>query len=532
MIEILLVFAFLSYLGAFINKQRRNVLGCGLIGYSGQQDYNIDKIKFLMLWNSIERGKDATGVYTPTCGLMKDNEPASKFFYQKIAKPWVEDNQLIAHVRAKTVGSNIARNAHPFDKENIVLAHNGTLVDIVELADKYDMKFADYNVDSEVLATGINRAFGEDVTLDNLKVESLSEYKGAAALLIYSKHLDMIFVFKDKERPLFYGYDLDGGMYISSIEEALKAVDVFEIKAFENNTLHAIDHGKIVKTWKYEVYCEIHKNVYNGKVRGREQGQKFPKLKKDQKGIDILTKDTKSYHFLGLWLKANTQTWSSYKNSFGKFAEMKIGKYYRVSGYYDENAPWIEVKDENGNYGCASVRSFDFEDCIPQEGDLYEITYPLVTKKDQVKLWDKGEKAIVCSYLIEDGLIELWNERLGSSWNIPTSSCRPCGIDATLEYWSSQNKEKENLNQDDSIQGAEIITEDSPFIEETKVTPLGDYIATPIYLGVLDIIENGLSSLEEVFNDNQDITPQLNAIRMDIDNSKDKTYLDCLLVEN
>jgi len=41
---------------------------CGQLGYSGTKPFDIEKIKLLTLWNSLERGEDATGFYSPLNG--------------------------------------------------------------------------------------------------------------------------------------------------------------------------------------------------------------------------------------------------------------------------------------------------------------------------------------------------------------------------------------------------------------------------------------------------------------------------------
>ena len=56
---------------SIVNKQKTNRLYCGLIGFSGKTNFDKEKINLLMLWNSFERGKDATGIYTPKNGLVK-----------------------------------------------------------------------------------------------------------------------------------------------------------------------------------------------------------------------------------------------------------------------------------------------------------------------------------------------------------------------------------------------------------------------------------------------------------------------------
>lgn len=544
MIEILLIIAFILYVLAFIFKPRKGILSCGLIGYSGVSNYNIDKIKFLMLWNSIERGRDATGIYTPSSGLAKDNEPASKFFTQKEMKQIVPDNQLIAHVRAKTVGANLARCAHPFDYENIVLAHNGTLTDYINLAKSYGLESKDYDVDSQILAYGVNRAFGEGVTADNLNIETLTEYKGAAAMLIYSKKLDCIYLFKDEYRPLCFAYDDEGNMYISSISEPLRALGLTEPLSFADNTLYCISQGKIVSRKIYATYEETHKSEYVGKVRKRgEKGQKFPKLKKGQRGLKAESSDFKSYHLLSLWLLCTRQTWAG-KGSFEKNAILKKDRYYLVTGYYSDEAKVIQVKDENGDLGQAWISDFDLDNCIPQEGDLFRIASNVVTKKDDSQLYAKDEVALIVKYNIDFGTLDIWHDKNNREYEVNTDFGKCLTYEEAYDYLQAV-EEKEG-----SVKEAEII-EETPFIdslpekqvdivanffdfEETstdkdKESNLDDFISTKSFLGVLDILDNQVNGLEEDYSADMDLTPKINEIKSTLSSSKDKAYLDSLV---
>lgn len=514
---------------------------CGLVGYSGKGNYNIDKIKFLMLWNSIERGKDATGIYTPSSGLLKDNEPASKFFQQKEMDLLVPDNQLIAHVRAKTVGANLAKCAHPFDYENIVLAHNGTLLDYSSLAKSYGLESKDYDVDSQILAYGINRAFGEGVTVDNLNVETLTEYKGAAALLIYSKKLDCIFLFKDKERPLCFAYDIDGNMYISSLSDPLRALGLLEVKVFQDDVLYCIKEGKIVDRKVYQTYEETHKNEFNGKVRKRgEKGQSFPKLKKGQRGLER-SSSFKGYHLLDLWLLSTAQTWATNKGSFDKQAILKKDRYYRVTGYYTDEAMVIQVRDENTNLGQAWLSDFDLDNCIPQEGDPFRILVNITDYKGTKRLFSKDDIVLVSNYSIQDGVIDLWHDADQRSYEVSTEYCKPLTYEEGYNYIADLEKKKKDS--EGNIEEAEIV-EETPFIdtlpdkdttffnfEEEKESNLDDLVDTKAFLAVLDILDGQVNGLEEDYSANFDLTPKINEIKSTISSSKDKTYLASLVEE-
>lgn len=220
------------------NKPTKLTLYCGLIGYSGKKNFNKDKINLVMLCNSFERGRDSTGIYSPKNNLIKEADPAAKFLR---AKPFEEDKFLIAHVRAKTIGANIAKNAHPFMEGNYVLAHNGTLKNHWALLRKNDLSYATHDVDSHVICSIINKEKNFNV---------LSEIDGAAALLINdTEKPDILYVFRNGERPLFKGL-LDGGMYISSLKEPLELIGCKNIKEFKENYLYTIKDGMIQGTAK------------------------------------------------------------------------------------------------------------------------------------------------------------------------------------------------------------------------------------------------------------------------------------------
>lgn len=99
---------------------------------------------------------------------------------------------LIGHNRWATSGSINRKNAHPFDLDEIVGVHNGTLTNKYALKDHQQ-----YDVDSEALFDNIER-FG-------LK-ETISQVRGAWALCWYNKVDQSLNFLRNSERPLFYAY--------------------------------------------------------------------------------------------------------------------------------------------------------------------------------------------------------------------------------------------------------------------------------------------------------------------------------------
>lgn len=228
---------------------------CGQIGYSSEKPFDIEKIKTLMVWNSLERGEDSTGLYSPKNGLKKSILKGSEFIVSN-AKNYeiLPDNIFMAHLRAKTIGAINVDNAHPFKRGNWVLQHNGTLTNHHDLIRKYELNYAEYDVDSDVICGALDKS-GDILTV-------LSEIDGPAALIIQNiTNPNRLYVFKNKERPLFKG-TLDNSMYISSIENSLKLIGCNNVKEFKDNYLYTIENGLILKNSPREIKNKPYKHYY------------------------------------------------------------------------------------------------------------------------------------------------------------------------------------------------------------------------------------------------------------------------------
>jgi len=208
---------------------------CGLVGFSGPEPFNKQNIDTLMYINSLERGLDATGIYSNLNELQKDIIPGWKFITESV--DLVPDTMFMGHVRSKTVGVNSIINAHPFKRDNCILIHNGTLKNHWDLLKKYDLKIEDYSVDSDIITLCLNKSVYFSV---------LSEIEGSAALIFHDIRIkNRLYVFKNKERPLFRGH-IGPNMYISSLEESLELINCINIKEFDNDKLYTLEDGLFI----------------------------------------------------------------------------------------------------------------------------------------------------------------------------------------------------------------------------------------------------------------------------------------------
>lgn len=252
---------------------------CGLTGFSSKASANTDKLALLMYHNSVKRGEDNTGFYTPEEGVKKDNIKAEEFLAKN---PITKCHTFIGHVRKSSVGGKLAECSHPFEEDNLVLAHNGTLTGYIALATTRGIPHASYKVDSQVLA----KALDQD-SKEGDKFKTLSEFEGPAALLFSDKRFkNILYAYTNGQRPLFYGY-IDQSMYISSTEESLKLIQAQEITAFKKCVLYTIKFGKIVAEELYEEKKTTTYTGYRGNWRADDYYDNF-----DNDFVDIRNRTT------------------------------------------------------------------------------------------------------------------------------------------------------------------------------------------------------------------------------------------------
>lgn len=193
---------------------------CGLVGMAGDLTSGWkDVFTELLIVDSV-RGMHGTGVaavrrYESRVNLLKMPVPSQILVLGQEYEKTIKDPMkvLIGHNRYATIGKKSAENSHPFQFDNVVGAHNGTLYsDSRRKLDSFDM----YGTDSEALYASLNDD-GLEATVDKLD--------GAWALTWFDAETDTINFLRNDKRPLFYAYSEDGCTLIWSSElEMLKFV--------------------------------------------------------------------------------------------------------------------------------------------------------------------------------------------------------------------------------------------------------------------------------------------------------------------
>ena len=164
---------------------------CGLFGVYGHRD--AARLTYLGLYSLQHRGEEAAGIVSfdgkvmhtyKGKGLVSEvfNEPALHGLPGRLA---------VGHTRYSTTGSSTVKNAQPlvvtYAKGSIAVAHNGNLVNAVELRQELEAKGSIFQttVDSEIilhlLAHAKNAAFEHDLA------ECLRQLKGAFTLVFMTE---------------------------------------------------------------------------------------------------------------------------------------------------------------------------------------------------------------------------------------------------------------------------------------------------------------------------------------------------------
>lgn len=171
---------------------------CGLVGVAGGITYNLEKVFKNLLQLDTIRGPHSTGVaMVRTNGdnktVKKLGTPWEGLFDSKDFEEYLKGgsfNVLLGHNRWATKGKINAKNAHPFDFDTLVGAHNGTLRSVRDL-DNHEK----FEVDSENIYHHMER---------NGVADTIKLLDGAFALTWYNKEESTINFIRNNERPLYY----------------------------------------------------------------------------------------------------------------------------------------------------------------------------------------------------------------------------------------------------------------------------------------------------------------------------------------
>jgi amidophosphoribosyltransferase len=185
---------------------------CGVFGiYAPGPLHDVSRLSYFALYALQHRGQESAGIATAPLGgsvmAVRDQGLVSQVFDEHTLRSLIGD-LAIGHVRYSTTGSSEWENAQPIvrdDNRTIALAHNGNLINAVELHSELrgrDVPFRSTS-DSEIIAALL--ATHPAAEVEDAVADVLPRMHGAFSTVIMTD--DRVVAFRDPQglRPLAIG---------------------------------------------------------------------------------------------------------------------------------------------------------------------------------------------------------------------------------------------------------------------------------------------------------------------------------------
>ncbi|HEX3615244.1 MAG TPA: class II glutamine amidotransferase, partial [Solirubrobacteraceae bacterium] len=187
---------------------------CGVFGIFAPGS-EVARLAYFALYALQHRGQESAGIAAAPLGgsimCTREQGLVSQVFDEHMLRS-LEGDLAIGHVRYSTTGSSEWENAQPIvrdDHRTIALAHNGNLINAVELHSELrgrDVRFSSTS-DSEIIAALL--ATHPADTLEEAAADVLPQLKGAFSTVVMTD--DRVVAFRDPHglRPLALGVITD-----------------------------------------------------------------------------------------------------------------------------------------------------------------------------------------------------------------------------------------------------------------------------------------------------------------------------------
>lgn len=250
-------------------------------------------IKTLLILDSL-RGTDSTGVAVVSrqgeVKVAKElGDPFRLFDNKRFDKAFSGMNCVaIGHNRFATQGKVNVRNAHPFEFDELVGAHNGTLRNKHVLVDSRD-----FEVDSENLYHHIAKKGLRD---------AIDPLDGAWALVWWDKKDSTLNFLRNEERPLWFAKEKTTNVFFWASEKWMLSValsrhdiqfdDPFELEVDKHVCMTMYEDGThekpIITPMKSSFVAPVfvNNNVYRYQPPAQQQQKQLPLNKEEPKKAD------------------------------------------------------------------------------------------------------------------------------------------------------------------------------------------------------------------------------------------------------
>jgi amidophosphoribosyltransferase len=252
---------------------------CGVFGVYAP-GHDVSRLAYFALYALQHRGQESAGIAAAQNGhilTVRDQGLVSQVFDEQKLRALTGD-MAVGHVRYSTTGANSWENTQPVwraDRRELALAHNGNLVNAVELHGEQLAAGVDFRStsDSEIIASLLSTHPAD--TLEDAIADTMTRIKGAYSTVVLTK--DRVCAFRDPHglRPLALGQI--GDRYVVASESC--AFDIIGAKymreVLPGELISLTEHGiqtRMVVEGERKAFC-VFEHIYFARPDSRLEGK-------------------------------------------------------------------------------------------------------------------------------------------------------------------------------------------------------------------------------------------------------------------
>ncbi len=228
---------------------------CGVFGIYTNKPTNVASSAYFALYALQHRGQESCGIVVNERGVFKTHKGlglVNEVFTQRVLDEFEDGRIAIGHVRYSTTGNVNTANCQPMTVRHIkgalAIAHNGNLINALDLRREFEMNGAIFHStsDTEVISYAITRERLESRSIQEALEKAMYKIKGAYSLVLMSPK--KLIAARDPHgfRPLCLGaLPNDEGYVVASETCALDSIGARFVRDIEAGEIVVIDETGI-----------------------------------------------------------------------------------------------------------------------------------------------------------------------------------------------------------------------------------------------------------------------------------------------
>lgn len=228
---------------------------CGVFGIYCNTPSDVAHSAYFGLYALQHRGQESCGIVVNDRGVFKTHKGlglVNEVFNERVLSEFGQGRIAVGHVRYSTTGNVNTPNCQPMTvrhvKGALAIAHNGNLINALELRKQYELKGAIFHStsDTEVISYAVTEARLETGSIQEAVEKAMYKIKGAYSLVVMSPK--KLIAARDPQgfRPLCMGRLPDGAGYVFASEScALDSIGAEFVRDVEPGEIVVADENGI-----------------------------------------------------------------------------------------------------------------------------------------------------------------------------------------------------------------------------------------------------------------------------------------------